>query len=428
MIRIRISQPVRRNLVWRYCAAVSFVVYVYAFYSLIAIITSGDSKKTLRYEYPESFSQELRLFSTVPVGMDPDQHREAVIADNSPSLEANDVNKRANVILENSDQTSETDTGFLFEGVWKSILHFFQFKQAVLESRDSADLVIPHAFESVINASALCRDMGDVFLVVYVHSAPGNQRRRMVIRQTWGDVSQYDVTIRVIFVMGVSTNGLENEELQFEADAYGDIVQERFTDSYRNLTYKALAALKWISNCGSRSKFVLKTDDDIFVNIFVLVRHLRLQLDRCSPQPCRGQLFCLVWENMIVMRDGKWKVEETEWKESTYPKYCSGSAFIMSTDVATSLLRASLEVPFFWVDDVYVTGLLPVRAGGISHTDYASHYLLDGKQLAEKFTGSLWYNYIFSHVQDLNSILSVWKKVAAISRGDMSPTIQFRIE
>lgn len=427
MIPIRITQPVRRTFVWRYCALLSLCFYVYAFYNLIAIIISNNSNKNIRHENHQDFDPELRLFSRTPLEMELDQHRQAVIPDDRPSLNLNGASTtRASIKLENSDQTPETDKGFLSSGFWKNILHFFQFKHTARETA-STNVVNPHSFANVINASALCEHMDDVFLVVYVHSAPGNQRRRMVIRQTWGDVSQYDVIVRVIFVMGVSTNDLENDELQFEADAYGDIVQDRFTDSYRNLTYKAIAALKWVSSCGSRSKFVLKTDDDIFVNIFILLKHLQLQVLRCYPQPCQGLLLCLVWENMAVMRDGKWKVEETEWKESTYPKYCSGSAFIMSTDVATSLLRASVEVPFFWVDDVYVTGLLPVRAGSISHTNYASHYLLDGKQLAEKFTGSQWYNYMFSHVHDLNSILAVWRQVAAISKGDIVPTIQFRL-
>src|SRR5688572_16355034 len=91
MIQIRISQPVRRTLVWRYCAVFSLCLYVYAFYNLIAIITSNDSKKVSRHENPQDFNPELKLFSTTPFEMDLDQHRPAVFPVNSPSPDLNSL-------------------------------------------------------------------------------------------------------------------------------------------------------------------------------------------------------------------------------------------------------------------------------------------------------------------------------------------------
>lgn len=54
---------------------------------------------------------------------------------------------------------------------------------------------------------------------------------------------------------------------------YGDIVQEDFVDSYRNLTHKAIMALRWVSQNCQNAKLILKADDDIFINIFKLVGH-----------------------------------------------------------------------------------------------------------------------------------------------------------
>jgi Galactosyltransferase len=132
---------------------------------------------------------------------------------------------------------------------------------------------------------------------------------------------------------------------------------------------------------------------------------------------------------MMVMREGKWKVDKSEWAADSYPTYCSGSAFVMSTDVAVALHRVSYDVPFFWVDDLYVTGLLVLKAGPqrVRHVQFMSTYLLDGRKLAEKFTGSQWYQYIFSHVHDLNAIQAVWKKVVRISNGSLSPTVQYAL-
>ena len=58
------------------------------------------------------------------------------------------------------------------------------------------------------------------------------------------------------------------------------------------------------------------------------------------------------------MRKGKWGITKEEYSDDVYPNYCSGSAFLMSIDAAISMHRASYYVPFFWVDDFYLTGLL----------------------------------------------------------------------
>lgn len=129
---------------------------------------------------------------------------------------------------------------------------------------------------------------------------------------------------------------------------------------------------------------------------------------------------------MKVMREGKWKVDKSDWPEDFYPPYCSGSAFVMSTQVAIALHRASYYVPFFWVDDFYVTGLLARKVGpsAVRHSQFMSSYLLNGRELAEKFTGAQWYQYVFSHVHDLNAIQSVWKSVVGIVRGELTPTVK----
>lgn len=101
---------------------------------------------------------------------------------------------------------------------------------AEVEDGQTSAPVNPHPFRYVINCPQLCADVEHLFLVVYVHTAVDHYKRRTVIRQTWGDVSQYDVDIRVVFVMGVRAgNGTEAQDVQsalvFEAERYEDIVQ-----------------------------------------------------------------------------------------------------------------------------------------------------------------------------------------------------------
>jgi len=279
----------------------------------------------------------------------------------------------------------------------------------------------------VINSPGVCSSQ-DVYILAYVHTAPDHYKRRVVIRQTWGDSSNYDVVIRVVFVMGWTAGSDHDVQraLEFEAAQYGDIVQEDFHDTYRNLTYKGVAALRWISRYCSHARYVLKTDDDIFVNTYNLLRHLR-RIDRTGAP--RGLLLCLVWYTMTVMRTGKWRVSKEEWPDDSYPTYCSGSAFLMSTDVAVQMHRVSYDVPFFWVDDFYITGLLPLKLGPsvVKHTQFISAYVLNGRLLEEKFTGPQWYQYVFSHVHNLNAIQSVWKTVGRLARGEVQATIPYAL-
>ncbi len=292
-----------------------------------------------------------------------------------------------------------------------------------VEDIDQSKVANPHRFKYLLNAPNVCKNK-DVFMIVYVHTAPSHYKRRMVIRQTWGNYKYYkDVIVRVIFVMGLTIDKPQVQQaLAFESEQYGDIIQEDFIDSYKNLTYKGVAALKWISNHCRNAKFVLKTDDDIFVNTFSLLRHLK-SLEAHGVNN-KGLIMCLVWNRMKVMRTGKWKVSEQDFKDSYYPTYCSGSAYTLSIDVAIKMHEVSYHVPFFWVDDFYITGLLPLKAG-FKHKQFISTYVLDGRKLEEKFTSSQWFTYIFSHVHNLNTIQSVWDRLVHLAQGDVAPTVKF---
>ena len=82
--------------------------------------------------------------------------------------------------------------------------------------------------QAVIDADKVCGS-DQVFLLIYVHTAPAHYKRRTVIRQTWGDASQYDdVIVRLLFVMGLQADDATSRDaLLFEAEQYGDILQVR---------------------------------------------------------------------------------------------------------------------------------------------------------------------------------------------------------
>ncbi|KAK2152759.1 hypothetical protein LSH36_320g07016 [Paralvinella palmiformis] len=276
--------------------------------------------------------------------------------------------------------------------------------------------VNPHNFNYIINPRNVC-DGIDVFIISYIHSAPTHYKRRTAIRETWGDPRNFDSFVfRLVFLIGKSTDKNVQEALLMESDRYGDVVQEDFTDSYRNLTYKGIMGLKWVTRYCRHAAFILKTDDDIFVNIFNVASHLQ------GLQKREGQvsnlLLCLVWYRMKVVRDpkSKWYLSRSEFRDDYFPTYCSGSAFMMSTDVAAEMYRVSAETAFFWVDDFYITGLLAKKVG-VKHVKFNSVYALGPSTFLDKFTEeSKWRTLTFGHVHNLNHMSRVWKKVLADRR------------
>lgn len=276
-----------------------------------------------------------------------------------------------------------------------------------------------HDFKMLISPeSSICEQTPDLFLLVYVHSAPGNFKKRLTIRQTWASRSLFE-DVQIIFVMGVSKQAGVNELLKLEADLYGDIVQEDFQDTYRNLTYKGIAALKWLSrHCDHKAKFVLKSDDDIIVNMFHLHRHLK-RLLVYDPSIENRTIMCYVYKRMRVIRKktSKWYVSKREYKDDRFKTYCSGAAFVLSSDLVTSMYEASLDVDFFWIDDYYITGLLAYKVNA-SFRHFNTLYIFAPKQVESYFvhkkTDSIVFGH-FSHLSDaINQMMFIWDYLKSV--------------
>ena len=56
--------------------------------------------------------------------------------------------------------------------------------------------------------------------------------------------------------------------LEVESQEYGDLVQGDFLDNYYNLSYKGIMGNLWVAEFCSQAEFLVKTDDDIFVDMY----------------------------------------------------------------------------------------------------------------------------------------------------------------
>jgi len=140
-------------------------------------------------------------------------------------------------------------------------------------------------------------------------------------------------------------------------------------DTYRNLTLKAMLALKWATMHCKNAAFFLKFDDDIVVNIFEWMKVVERESRRHS-----RLIMCGIWEanKAPIFRDkrNKWSVALDEFPipcKTHYPRYCAGLGVTMSRQIVTELYYAAVVTPFFWIDDVFLTGLV---AGNLKDVHY----------------------------------------------------------
>ncbi|XP_066949158.1 beta-1,3-galactosyltransferase 5-like [Macrobrachium rosenbergii] len=266
-----------------------------------------------------------------------------------------------------------------------------------------------HKLRYLIEEPNLCDESPDLHIISYVHSAVHKKENRQLVRNTWGNMKYYpQVRMKVIFVFGAAATKEEQKIISEESEKYHDIIQTDFVDTYKNLSYKGVSALQWVSQHCMHPKWILKSDDDMIINIFALVDYLKAYTEAEAKQnSVPDKIVCAVWWGMPVLRGkgcAKWCVTEEEWKENTYPAYCSGSAFVIPTHRAPDLYHAYYHAPFLWVDDAYISGVLAKQAG-VQHKPVHSLYELNHFLIEKNMVQG---NRIFCHHPGVASMREKW--------------------
>ena len=199
---------------------------------------------------------------------------------------------------------------------------------------------------------------GPIRAVVVVCSAVENVARRDAIRRSWGAPRHVAALgLRVVYVVGRAPG--RDGDVSVEARRHGDVVQADFADSYANLGVKSLAALRWAAERAACARFVVKSDDDVFVNAPLLSRDLAATAHR---RFVMGHVIARA--RPVRTRGAKWYTPTSLYGADVYPTYVSGAAYVISGDGVLPLLRAAAaRSSVFWIEDVYVTGMLARAAG-----------------------------------------------------------------
>ncbi|XP_064135532.1 beta-1,3-galactosyltransferase 5 [Loxodonta africana] len=195
-----------------------------------------------------------------------------------------------------------------------------------------------------------CRE-NPPFLVLLVTSSHRQVAARMAIRQTWGrEMVVKGKQIKTFFLLGITTKDQEMTAVAQEGQQYGDIIQKDFVDVYFNLTLKTMMGIEWVHHYCPEAAFVMKTDCDMFVNVYYLTE-LLLKKNRTT-RFFTG--FLKMNEFPIRKKFNKWFVSKFEYPWDKYPPFCSGTGYVFSGDVASQVYDVSESVPFIKLEDVFV--------------------------------------------------------------------------
>jgi len=198
----------------------------------------------------------------------------------------------------------------------------------------------------------------DIFMLMVIKSACASQRRRDVIRSTWGNETWIEknagVKVKRFFLMGDCTNF--RQSVVEENRKYNDILQWQFFDSFRNLTLKECLFLQWFARTCQNVPYIFKGDDDVFVNVKNIVKYLKE-----LPVVKRDNLFLgtvLTRSVRILNPKCKYYVSYNLYPEKFYPPYLLGAGFIMSNKMAVRLFQTTLKTRIFPIDDAFLGTLL----------------------------------------------------------------------
>ncbi|XP_076766367.1 beta-1,3-galactosyltransferase 5 isoform X1 [Xylocopa sonorina] len=200
----------------------------------------------------------------------------------------------------------------------------------------------------------------DSNLVVWiVTSSASNYLYRTTLRRAYPTELLKSMNVTRIFLLGMPKEKYAWKNILNESKKHNDLLQGDFLDSYQNLTLKHLMGLRWASSeCAAT--FLIKTDDDIVIDIFEVVKFL---VDRRIKENALSG-YVLTKMKPVRILNSKWFVTKEEFPYNVYPDFLSGWFYVTSLKIAQLLVRTSENFKnLFWIDDVFITGILREKCG-----------------------------------------------------------------
>ncbi|XP_011865828.1 PREDICTED: beta-1,3-galactosyltransferase 5-like [Vollenhovia emeryi] len=241
---------------------------------------------------------------------------------------------------------------------------------------------------------------GDMDLVVIVMSAPTHLEARTAIRQTWGHFGQRS-DMSVLFMLGTTFDARVEAILRKEQNMYNDVIRGRFLDSYSNLTLKTISTLEWVDTYCPKVKYLLKTDDDMFINV---PRLLAFVYKHAKDRNVIFGRLARKWKP-IRNRKSKYYVSQAQFQQPVFPDFTTGPAYLLSSDTVRRLYDAALDQTYLKLEDVFTTGIVAHRLG--IRRSHANEFL--NKRI--QYTACNIQRGISIHMVKYSEQFDLWKKL-----------------
>ncbi|KAJ6635093.1 Beta-1,3-galactosyltransferase 5 [Pseudolycoriella hygida] len=206
-------------------------------------------------------------------------------------------------------------------------------------------------------------------IVIVVPSSRRNFSQRNLIRQTWGSIriiNKVHILAVVFFLGGQDAPGDEEVDvakLEAEKSQFGDIIMGDFEDTYRNLTLKTIMVYEWLNAFCEEADLVVKTDDDVVLNIFKLTE----ELSTWTPAVVDSLNFWCglhLEETIIREEDSPYRVSPEEYSGNVFPQHCAGVGYVTTMKVIQRI-RKEIATSFQGIkcthEDVFMTGIVPLK-------------------------------------------------------------------
>jgi hypothetical protein len=194
-----------------------------------------------------------------------------------------------------------------------------------------------------------------------VISRTANFDQRQLIRDTWLQNIRKGHKMKVVFLVGslvgiitsAKWHRIESKLIE-ENEKYNDIIVSNLIDSYHRLTYKVILGFQWVRKYCPSVKFIVKVDDDVFVNVNKLTDLSKMHeigyniIGPASP-----------FSKVVRQKNNNlFYISKAEYSKNLYPQFAAGPFYVLTKAYALAISDYVVGKPLFKLEDVYITGII----------------------------------------------------------------------
>ncbi|XP_045464907.1 beta-1,3-galactosyltransferase 1-like [Harmonia axyridis] len=247
--------------------------------------------------------------------------------------------------------------------------------------------LVNQSFEFKIMNSNRCNS--SIFILILVNSSPKNFARRRLIRRTWG---KRNGRALILFALGSVVKPELQKRIERENSMYKDLIQGSFRESFKNTTYKNVMMFKYAIYHCAHAKYMLKTDEDVFINVEGLITFLDKKI---SSKGAINFLLCLPPNERVIRSFIGGYPRKRKPKKRHISTYI-GMFLVYSKNVIFEFYAYAQSSKFTWMDDSHISGYFFKKLR--FHHVNAKPYMVPRKDLVKVINrdGDVTYPFFFS--------------------------------